>query len=312
MKSRHRILVTPRSLTRAPHPAVQLLRDNGCDVILGPAGRQPTEDELLELLPGCAGYLAGVEPVTARVLEAAPGLIAISRNGIGVDSIDSETAERAGVRILTTPGANAEGVAELAIGLLLALVRSIPLLDRVIKDGGWNRRIGMELDGAVLGVIGCGNVGKRVSELALGLGMTVLGHDPYPTAAFHPAGFSWVAQDELLERSVLITLHSPATGKPTIDAPAIARMRAGTYLVNTARAGLVDSDALLEALDSGRIAGYAVDAYEQEPPTDRRIVEHSSVIATPHIGGYTEESVARAATGAAQNLLAALQEGNNG
>lgn len=311
MKDKGKILVTPRSLTRAPHPALQLLAEQGYEVVTGRPGEQPTEDELLQLLPGCVGYLAGVEPVTRKMLDAATSLVAISRNGVGVDNIDIDAAQEAGVKILTTPGANAEGVAELAIGLILALVRSIPWSDRTLKGGGWNRRIGVELDGMVLGVIGCGNVGRRVTELAIGLGMSVLGYDPKPAAGFGPAGFSWVDLDEVFEQSRVITLHSLAVGHPIVDAGALERIQPGAFLVNTARAGLVDVDAALDALDSGKLAGYAVDAYEEEPPADRRLVEHENVIATPHVGGYTKESSYRSAVGAVENLLAALGEGGN-
>jgi len=312
MREPGRILVTPRSLTREPHPAVDLLREAGYEVVSAPAGRQPSEEELLDLLPGCVGYLAGVEPITARVLAAAEGLLAISRNGVGTDNIDREAAEVAGIRILTTPGANAEGVAELALGLILALVRSIPAGDRAIKDGEWSRRIGAELQGATLGVVGCGNIGRRVALMALGIGMHVLGYDPVPADGFQPAGFEWAELDELLERSLVVTLHSPAVGRPIVDAAALTRMQTGSYLVNTARSSLVETGAVLEALDGGRLAGYAVDAYDEEPPVDRRLVEHVGVVATPHVGGYTTESVSRAALEAARNLLSVLQEEHDG
>jgi len=312
MPDRKRILVTPRSLTRAPHPATELLRSEGFEIVTARPGEQPTEAELHELLPGCVGFLAGAERISATVLRSAPGLVAISRNGVGTDGIDRATAAELGVQVLTTPGANAQSVAELTAGLMLALARSIPYSDSVIKAGGWDRRIGRELTGATLGVIGCGAIGRRVTSLALALGMEVIGYDPAPADGFSPNGFAWADQSDLLRGSDVVSLHSPATAKPILDAHTIGLMKEGAYLVNTARASLVDTDAVLHALDEGLIAGYAVDAYEVEPPTDRRLVEHSRVIATPHIGGYTGESVYRAAMGAAQNLLQTLREERNG
>jgi D-3-phosphoglycerate dehydrogenase len=308
----NKILVTPRSLTRAPHPAVDLLKDEGYAVVTGRPGEQPTEQELLELIPECVGYLAGVEPVSARVLSAAGYLVAISRNGVGIDNIDAAAAREAGIQILTTPGANAEGVAELAIGLIFALLRSLPISDRLIKDGGWTRALGFELTGRTLGVVGCGHIGRRVAELALCMGMSVLGYDPYPDEGFSAAGFTWVGMDDLLSQSHIVTLHAPATERPLIDAHVLNLMRDGAYLVNTARAQLVESTAVISALESGRLSGYAVDAHEVEPPPDLSLVGHPGVIATPHIGGYTQESVQRAAMGAARNLLDALKENKSG
>jgi D-3-phosphoglycerate dehydrogenase / 2-oxoglutarate reductase len=308
----HKILVTPRSLTRAPHPGLDLLRSEGYEVVIVRPGEQPTEQELLDVLPDCVGYLAGVEPVSARVLSAAGHLVAISRNGVGIDNIDADAARQAGIQILITPGANSEGVAELAIGLMFALLRALPASDRIIKGGGWTRELGFELKGRTLGVVGCGNIGRRVTELALGIGMVVFGYDPYPYEGFSPAGFTWADMDTLLSEAHIVTLHSPASGKPIIDTDAVNRMRDGAYLVNTARAGLVDADAVVSALERGQLSGYAVDAYDTEPPADLGLAGHPRVIATPHIGGYTQESVQRSAMGAARNLLDALREKKNG
>lgn len=306
--SKGKILVTPRSLTRAPHPAIDLLSNAGFEVVTGRPGQQPSEEELLELLPDCRGYLAGVEPISARVLNATKNLVAISRNGVGIDNIDLEAAEEAGISILTTPGANSEGVAELTIGLILALVRSLPYSDRTIKKGEWNRKLGFELQGATLGIIGCGNIGKRVAELVVGFGMKVLGFDPFPTEGFNPEGFTWTNLNNLFSSSKIVTLHAPATEKPVVDMAALEQMPSESYIVNTARSALVDKEAVLASLDKGKLAGYAVDAYDTEPPTDRRLVEHEKVIATAHIGGYTKESVYRAAMGAAENILEELKE----
>jgi D-3-phosphoglycerate dehydrogenase len=306
-----RVLVTPRAMTRTRHPAIALLEQEGYEVVTPWPGRQPTEAELLELLPGCIGYIAGVEPVTAAVIGAARNLVALSRNGTGTDSIDMQAARSAGIRILTAPGANSNGVAELTVALILALARAVPASDRSLKAGDWKRTIGFEIDGATLGVVGCGNVGRAVATRALALGMKVLGSDPYP-GEFSAQGFHWVSMDELLAESRVVSLHCPASANPLIDERALSAMPEGSCLVNTARASLVDSEAVLAALESGALGGYAVDAYDTEPPSDRRLVEHDRVIATPHIGGYTVESVNRAAYAATENLLAALRESGNG
>jgi len=266
----------------------------------------PDEAELLALLPGCEGYLAGVEKVSARVLEAAKGLKVISRNGAGIDNIDLEAARRLNIQVRSAPGANARGVAELAIALILGLLRSIPWSDGKLKSRSWTRRQGLEAAGRTLGVVGCGAIGRIVVGLAASLGMEILGFDLRPDSAFAPQHFRWASLEELLAGSDVVSLHCPAGRKPVIDREAIVQMKQGAYLVNTARAGVVEEQAVLEALEAGKIAGYAVDVFSQEPPADWRIAAHERVIATPHIGGFTEESVRRAAECAVQNLLEVL------
>ena len=305
-----KILISPRSLPRAGgHPALGRFTEAGYELVFAPAGRQPTEDELLELLPGCVGFLAGVEPISARVLEAADGLKVIGRNGTGVSNIDLAKADQLGIAICRAEGANARGVAELTLGHILAAVRSIPFSDAALKGERWDRRKGIELRGRTLGLIGCGSIGKIVARFAVALDMTVLAYDPYADESFRPSeNFRYCDLDELFEPSDIITLHCPPAedGRPIVNRDTIARMKRGVYLINTARAALMDRDAVLEALDADHLAGVVVDAFETEPPTDWRLVKHPRVIATPHIGGFTEESVARAVGVAVDKMLTVL------
>jgi phosphoglycerate dehydrogenase-like enzyme len=304
-----KILVTPRSVTRDGHPALERLTEEGYELVFSTPGVQPDEAELIRLLPGCDGYLAGVERISASVLAAAKGLRVISRNGVGVENIDLAAADRLGVRVCTTPGANSRGVAELTLALILSLVRSVPFGDAALKDGGWERRRGIEVRGRTLGVVGCGRIGKEVACLALAVGLKVVAYDLEPDLTFRPAGdFGYARLDELLVASDIVTLHCPLPSdrRPLIDAAAIAAMKRGAYLVNTARAGLVDESSALEALEDDRLGGLAVDVFHAEPPGDHPLVKHPKVIATPHVGGFTDESVARAIEGAVENLLKAL------
>jgi D-3-phosphoglycerate dehydrogenase / 2-oxoglutarate reductase len=305
-----KILVTPRSLTAGGHPALDRLVAAGYQVVLSPAGKQPTQDDLIALLPGCVGYLAGVEPVTGRVLEAAVDLRVISRNGTGVDNIDLEAARRRGIQICRAEGANAEGVAELAVGLLLSLARVIPSSDRGIKSGGWERHRGMELRGKTLGVVGCGKIGRRVAEMAIGLGMNVAVHDVFVKAAFAVSDrFRFASFEDVVSSADAISLHCPPlpNGRPLIDDAVIGKMRRGVLLIDTARYDLLDARAVAAALDDGRIAGLAIDVFDREPPIDNPLIGHERVVATPHIGGFTEESVDRAVSVAVDNLLLHLQ-----
>jgi D-3-phosphoglycerate dehydrogenase len=306
-----KILITPRSLTRDGHPALEKLCEVGHQLVFCRAGVQPDEEELLSLVPGCLAYLAGVEKIGARVLEAARQLVVISRNGIGIENIDLEAAKRLNIRIETTPGANARGVAELTIGLLFALIRSIPNNDRNLKSGQWQRRRGIEVEGRTIGVVGCGNIGKTVSQLALCLGMDVLAYDVYPDRSFAPGErFRYTALGELLHQADFVTLHCPPPekGEPVINRNRLKVMKKGVFLINTARAGLVEEQALFEAIETGRVAGYATDVFETEPPRLNPLLQHDRVLITPHQGGYTEESMSRAVHGAVDNILHVLNK----
>lgn len=305
-----RILVTPRSLTETGVdnvPELKPLRASGYELIAAPAGRLPTEDELLELVPGCVGWLAGVEHIGARVLGAAKDLRVISRNGAGTDAIDLEAAERAGVRVERAAGANAQGVAELTVALALSALRHIPWSAAALRIGGWRRWQGRELQDCIVGVVGLGAIGRRVAGLFGSLGSRVIGHDPFAPAE-QVAPIRLVDLPELLASSDIVSLHAPppADGRPLLDGPRMARIARGAVLVNTARSALVDADAVLAALEDGTLSAYAVDAFDSEPPELTALLQHERVLATPHIGGYTTGSVRRATTIAVANLLAVL------
>ena len=305
------ILVSPRSLTAAGHPALARLQDGGYELIFTNPGQQPTAAELLQMLPGCVGYLAGVEDVGVQVLEAARGLRVISRYGVGTNNIDLAAAQRLGITVCTTPGANARGVAELAMAHLLALARWVPFSDHALKADSWQRRKGMEVLGKTLGLVGCGNVGRLVARFALGMDMKVLAYDVVPDTTFTPSpDFHYVPLADVLCQSDVISLHCPALGdgRALIDAAALAVMKQGVFLINTARADLVDAVALAAALQSGQVAGAAIDVFRSEPPTGDPLVASDRVVATPHIGGFTGESVDRMVEMAVDNLLQVLNK----
>ena len=304
-----KILVTPRSLTRDGHPALARLTEAGYELVFTMPGVFPTEDELLAKLPGCVGYLAGVEEISSRVLDAAKGLKVISRNGTGVDSIDLGAADRNGIRVLRAVGANARGVAELTMGHIIGVIRSIPFSDAAMKNQQWERRKGIELAGRTLGLIGCGMVGRLVAGFALAFDMDVIACDPFADMSFKPSKkFAFASIDDVLATSDIISLHCPPQdGGAVINAADIERMKDGVYIMNTARAGLLDDNAVLAGLESGKIAGVVVDAFDPEPPADWRLAGHPKVIGTPHIGGFTSESIDRAVSAAVDNLLKALK-----
>ena len=195
----NKIYVTPRSITRSGHPSLKRLEDAGFEVILASPGIQPSEQDQLNILPECIAYLAGIEPISESVLKSAKNLKIISRNGVGVENIDLEAAKKLGIEIKTAAGTNARSVAELAISLMFSAIRSIPINNNRIKKGEWKREKGFEIEGKTLGVIGCGNIGKQVIRMGIGLNMKVLGYDLYPDVSFNPSpDFSYVSLEHYL------------------------------------------------------------------------------------------------------------------
>ncbi len=303
------MLVTPRSLTRPgldASPALRRLRDAGFTLVASPAGRQPTPDELLDLLPGCVGWIAGVEPIGDDILAAAPDLKVISRHGAGTDAIDADAASRRGVTVERAAGANAQSVAELTLALVLAALRSVAPTSRALVNGRWERTIGRELGECTAGVVGLGAIGGIVARFLSTLGATVVAHDPVADAdAIGSDVARRVSFDELIDASDIVTLHCPPLpdGKSLLSGPEFARMRPDAVLINTSRASLVDDAAALDALESGHLSSYAVDAFPSEPPELTALLLHPRVIATPHIGAYTTASTERTVSVAVDNLL---------
>ncbi len=300
----NKVYIGSRTLTLKGHPALLRLENAGLEVIFGPAGRRPTEEELLKILPDCIAYLAGTEEISEKVLKSSQKLKVISRNGVGKNNIDLKAANNLGIEIKITPGSNAQSVAELAISLMLNAVRNISNQDKDLKEEKWNRSKGIEIEGKTLGVLGCGNIGKRVVKMALGLGMKVLGYDLYPDQSFCPSSdFQYVSLNEIFKLSDIISLHIPPGEKPIIDHKALSLMKQGVYIINTARAEVVDELEIIKALDTNRIEIYATDVYIKEPPEINVLISHPRTICTPHIGAYTEESINRSVEDAVDNIL---------
>lgn len=297
-----RILVTPRSLAGSDHPAVQLLRDQGWEVVFGPRGRFPNEAELLQLLPGCEGWLAGVEPVSAPILEAAKQLQVISRNGSGTDNIPLEAAKRHGITVLSAAGANAQGVAELTLGLALAAVRRFDLANQQLKQGNWTRSLGTELNGKSVLVVGFGKIGRLVARLFSAFGSSVSVVEPMEVAT---EPFARVELSDGIRSADLVSLHCPPLpgGQPLFTRALIEHSPAGLILINCARRALVDETAVLAGLETGQIGIYGSDVFDEADTNSRALIGHPQIIATPHLGAFTKESVDRAAVEAAENLI---------
>lgn len=249
--------------------------------------------------------------VTPEVLDAAPHLKVVGRAGVGVDNIDLGAARQRGVAVVNAPLATTHAVAEQTLALMLALARLIPQADAAMKAGRWLKKelLGTEINGKTLGIIGMGNIGAAVAQGAAALGMSVLGYDPLlPAEVIQTRHATPVTLQEIYSGSDFISLHVPLNQETRgmIGGETIAQMKQGVRLVCTARGGLIDENALLEALESGRVAGAALDVFSEEPPGLTPLIAHPRLIATPHVSAQTEEAQKRAAADIAHEVLAAL------
>ena len=254
--------------------------------------------------------------VTADLIFAAPKLRVIGRAGVGLDTIDIDAARSRGIEVLNTPEASTTAVAELTLGLMLALARRILVADAGIKRGEWLKRslMGGELSGKTLGIIGLGRIGMAVAQRAAAFGMRLIAFDPYLSARqIEERGAEAVNLARLLQESDYVSLHVPLTDDTygLLGAPQLAQMKTGARLVCCARGKIIDEDALADALDAEKLAGAALDVFAVEPPGNSRLAQHPKVIATPHIGAMTREAQEKAALEIVEQVLAVLKRANN-
>ena len=275
-----------------PKSAADLLSNAGWSVD-AKAGRKP-EELKRDLANADALIVRSATQVTEDLIASAPKLRVIARAGTGVDNVDVPAATARGILVMNAAGANSVSVAELAVGLFVALARAIPAADASMKQGVWDKKrfTGSELRGKVLGVIGFGRIGREVAVRARAFGMEILAYDPFiASRAADAAGVPLVELEDLLSRADFLSLHVPALPETRhlINAERLSRMKKGVRIVNTARGELIDDAALAEAIVSGQVAGAAIDVFDPEPPTDTTLTKLSQVIATPHIAASTLE-----------------------
>jgi len=264
-----------------------------------------TPEELPNVLPAYDGMVVRSRTkVRQPLIDVCPNLKVIVRGGIGLDTIDHEYAKSKGIAVMNTPLASSASVAELAIGYMFALARSMYKATASMKAEKWDKKSfeGDEIGGKTLGLIGVGNIGKETAKRAIALGLTVVAYDPFVKAV---EGVKMVTLDELLAQSDYISLHLPKTKESAnmIGAEQFAKMKNGVRIVNCARGGIVNEDALYEALTSGKVAGAALDVFTEEPPTDWKLLKLDNVIGSPHIGASTKEAQARVGAEVAAKLI---------
>jgi len=285
--------------------AAETFRERGIEVDEKPG---LDKDELRDIIGEYDGIaVRSATKISPKLLEAADNLKVIGRAGIGIDNIDLPAATARGVVVMNTPFGNSITTAEHAIAMMLSLARNIPPASASIHDGRWEKSefMGVELAGKTLGIIGCGNIGSIVADRAQGLKMKVIAFDPYLShERAEEIGVGKVELEELFRRADIVSLHTPLTEKTrnVVDREAIAAMKPGVRIVNCARGGLVDEAALKDALDSGHVAGAALDVFAEEPPENNPLLGHPRLVATPHLGASTTEAQVNVAIQIAEQM----------
>lgn len=300
------ILVTGADL--APQ-ALELLE--GFEMIY--AGKTPTQDDLLAL---CRAHdpvaiIVRYGKVDAAMIAAAPSLKVISKHGSGTDTIDKVAAKARGIEVVAAAGANAAAVAEQALALMLACAKSVVTLDARMRAGHWDKAThkSLELHGRTVGLVGLGAIGQRFARMADAMGMRVLGFDPF--AKDLPAFIERAALDDIWRESDVISLHCPLTdeNRNLLNARTLARCKRGVIVVNTARGGLIDEEALLQAVQSGQVRSAGLDSFAVEPmAAGHPFQQDARIVLSPHIGGVTGDAYVNMGTAAARNVLAVLQQ----
>jgi D-3-phosphoglycerate dehydrogenase len=295
-----RIFISTSSFAEHDALPLNLLKAAGMDVQVNPYRRKLAPDECLSHYKDIDGLIAGTEALTAEVLKSARNLKVISRCGVGMDNIDLEIAKQQGIQVFNTPDSPTVAVAELTVGLMLALLRYVPRGDRDIRGGKWQKCMGNLLRGKKVGIIGLGRIGQKVAELVLGLGAQVVYCDP----AVNRTDYTPMSLDKLLSQADIVSLHLSGGAKdaPLLGGRELRSMKKGSWLINCARGGVVDEEALHQVLQEGWLSGAAVDVFEQEPYAGP-LAKLDSVILTPHIGSYAIESRVDMEVQAARNLI---------
>jgi D-3-phosphoglycerate dehydrogenase len=300
-----RALITTVPFGEVDPASLGLLDEAGIEYVINPIGRRLTEAEMVQLIPGFDVLIAGTEPITERVLEAALQLRLISRVGVGLDSVDLLAARARGIAVAYTPEGPADAVAELTIGLSLSLLRGVHLANTAIRQGVWKRIQGRRLARVTVGVIGVGRIGRRVIRLLSAFGSRILANDLATVTLDETV--HWVHKRTLYREADLVTVHVPLTRltQNLLGAEELAMMKPGAFLINTCRGGVVNEVALAAALRSGQLSGAAVDTFTHEP-YHGELVNVDTCLITPHMGSMSVDCRQRMELGAARNVVAFL------
>jgi D-3-phosphoglycerate dehydrogenase len=278
-------------------------------VVKNPYGRRLTEEETIALGKDCVGIVAGVESLNAKVIDALPNLKCISRVGVGMDSVDIPYAESKGIKVVNTPNGPTRAVAELTLGLTMALLRKVPNAHYDLRNKVWKKQTGNLLFEKKVGILGLGRIGRMTAEMFRALGNPVAGYDLFPNEEWATAnGVEILDLKELLATCDIITIHVPgkADGSAVITKAELDLLKDDAFLVNVSRGGVIDEEALYHVLKSGKLSAVALDVFSQEPYSGP-LCDVENVVLTPHIGSYAKEGKLKMEVDAAMNLINALK-----
>ena len=300
-----KIAITTSSFAKFSEEPLRLLREAGIEFDINPYGRKLIENEAIELLKGCVGVAAGTEPLTEHVMDESPELRVISRCGTGMDNVNLEAAKERDIGVCNTPDGPTLAVAELTLGYALNLLRKVSQMDRELRAGTWKKRMGNNLKGRKLGIVGFGRIGQAVASVFAPLGVEVAFNDPAVVSCKYPK----MALHELVAWADILSFHCSLTGGECslFTTKQLRTMKPGSWVINASRGGIVDEGALYEMLKSGHFAGAAIDVFEREP-YDGPLKELENVILTPHIGSYAMESRIQMEIDTIKNLIEGLKE----
>ena len=272
-----------------------------------------SKDEILSIIENYDGVIVRSKPnITEDIIKKGKNLKVVARAGVGLDNVDVNCCQGLGVKVVNSPQASSDSVAELAFGLMLSVSRNIARADRLTREKRWEKKslMGHELNGKTLGIVGFGRIGRNIGRMAKACGMDLIAYDPYLTnEQITSGGAEPVTLEKLIERSDVITLHVPLidSTRHMISDKEFEKMKNNAIIINTSRGGIIDEDALCKALSSGKILGAGLDVFEEEPPMNSKLLEFDNVVLTQHIGASTHEAQKRAGIMIAEEVIKALK-----
>jgi D-3-phosphoglycerate dehydrogenase len=304
-----KILITPRSFGQNDSRPWDLLKEKGYELITNPYGRIMTEEEMIDSIKDVDGIILGVDPCSKKVLEKAKSLKCISRYGVGLDNIDLEYAKKMNIPVHRTMGANSNAVADYAFGLMLNITRKISHIDRECRSGNWKKIKTSEMWKKTIGIIGLGAIGKGVAKRASGFNMNVLAYDLYKDEKYAKENnIEYVDLETIYKNADFISLHLPLTSdtKDLISYNEFDMMKDTAVVVNTARGGVINEDALFDALNNKKILGAGIDVFEQEPPSNDKFTQLDNIVIGSHCAASTKEAIDNMSLMATKNLIDSL------
>ena len=306
-----KVLITPRSFGKYGKESFEIFEKEKIEVVMNPTIGILTEEEILELIEEVDGIIVGVDPLNKNVISYAKKLVAISKYGVGLDNIDLELCKERDIKVTITPNANSDAVADYAFTLLLSVARRLTEIHNSCHNGDFSKKISIDIYGKKLGVLGLGHIGKGVIERSKGFNMKLYGYDIYKDESFiNENNIFFTSIENIFSECDFISIHLPLTNetKYLIDEKMLSFAKENLVIVNTARGGIIDENALYEALNMKKIYGAGLDVFEQEPPTDSKLLELENVIVGAHSGASTVGAVDKMSTMATLNLIQSLRE----